>query len=375
MRAIGIILAGGNNKKMKELSYKRAIAAMPIAGSYRATDFALSNMSNSHIQKVAVLTQYNAKSLNEHLSSSKWWDFGRKNGGLYVFTPSITAENGSWYRGTADSIWQNISFLKNSHEPYVVIAPGDGVYKLDYNKVLEYHIAKRADITIVCKDMPVGTDVSRFGVVSMNEDSRIINFEEKPMATQFTTVSTGIYIIRRRQLIELIEKCIEEERYDFVNDILLRYKNIKKIYGYKLDTYWSNIACVDSYYKTNMDFLKPNIRDYFFKQYPDVYSKVEDLPPAKYNPGAQIKNSLISSGCIINGQVENSVLFKKVYIGNNCVIKNSVILNNAYIGDNTVIENCIVESRGSVRANTEYITEPGQTPKIVLDKNDRYTMM
>ena len=375
MRAIGIILAGGNNKKMKELSYKRAIAAMPIAGSYRATDFALSNMSNSHIQKVAVLTQYNAKSLNEHLSSSKWWDFGRKNGGLYVFTPSITAENGSWYRGTADSIWQNISFLKNSHEPYVVIAPGAGVYKLDYNKVLEYHIAKRADITIVCKDMPVGTDVSRFGVVSMNEDSRIINFEEKPMATQSTTVSTGIYIIRRRQLIELIEKCIEEERYDFVNDILLRYKNIKKIYGYKLDTYWSNIACVDSYYKTNMDFLKPNIRDYFFKQYPDVYSKVEDLPPAKYNPGAQIKNSLISSGCIINGQVENSVLFKKVYIGNNCIIKNSVILNNAYIGDNTVIENCIVESRGSVRANTEYITEPGQTPKIVLDKNDRYTMM
>lgn len=375
MRAIGIILAGGNNKKMKELSYKRAIAAMPIAGSYRATDFALSNMSNSHIQKVAVLTQYNAKSLNEHLSSSKWWDFGRKNGGLYVFTPSITAENGSWYRGTADSIWQNISFLKNSHEPYVVIAPGDGVYKLDYNKVLEYHIAKRADITIVCKDMPVGTDVSRFGVVAMNEDSRIINFEEKPMATQSTTVSTGIYIIRRRQLIELIEKCVEEERYDFVNDILLRYKNIKKIYGYKLDTYWSNIACVDSYYKTNMDFLKPNIRDYFFKQYPDVYSKVEDLPPAKYNPGAQIKNSLISSGCIINGQVENSVLFKKVYIGNNCVIKNSVILNNAYIGDNTVIENCIVESRGSVRANTEYITEPGQTPKIVLDKNDRYTMM
>ena len=152
MRAIGIILAGGNNKKMKELSYKRAIAAMPIAGSYRAVDFALSNMTNSHVQKVAVLTQYNAKSLNEHLNSSKWWDFGRKHGGLYVFTPSITPYNGYWYRGTADSIWQNIDFLKNSHEPYVIIAPGDGVYKLDYSKVLEYHIAKRADITVVCKD-------------------------------------------------------------------------------------------------------------------------------------------------------------------------------------------------------------------------------
>ena len=127
MRAVGIILAGGNSYKMKELTQKRAVAAMPIAGSYRAIDFALSNMSNSHIQKVAVLTQYNARSLNEHLNSSKWWDFGRKQGGLYVFTPTITAENSDWYRGTADALYQNLTFLKNSHEPYVVIAAGDGI--------------------------------------------------------------------------------------------------------------------------------------------------------------------------------------------------------------------------------------------------------
>src|SRR5574344_2876708 len=151
MRALGIILAGGNNHRMRELSHKRAIAAMPVAGSYRSIDFALSNMSNSHIQKVAVLVQYNAKSLNEHLSSSKWWDFGRKQGGLFVFTPSITADNSSWYRGTADAIAQNISFLKNSHEPYVVISQGEAVYKMDYNKVLEYHISKKSDLTVVCK--------------------------------------------------------------------------------------------------------------------------------------------------------------------------------------------------------------------------------
>ena len=368
MRAIGIILAGGNNKKMKELSYKRAVAAMPIAGSYRAIDFALSNMTNSHVQKVAVLTQYNAKSLNEHLSSSKWWDFGRKQGGLFVFTPSITADNGSWYRGTADSIWQNISFLKQSHEPYVIIAAGDGVYKIDYNKVLEYHIEKKADITVVCKDMPESSDVSRFGTVKMNEDGRIVHFEEKSFSTDSHTISTGIYIIRRRQLIEMIEKCAEEERYDFVNDILMRYKNIKRIYGYKINSYWNNISTVESYYKTNMDFLKPEIRNYFFKEYPDIYSKVDDLPPAKYNLGANIKNSLISSGCIINGTVENSILFKKVYIGNNCVIKNSIILNNVYIGDNTVIENCIVESRGTIRANSSHIGDDGL--KIVVDYND-----
>ena len=145
MRAIGIILAGGNNNRMRELSLKRAIPAMPIAGGYRSIDFILSNMTNSHIQKVAVFTQYNARSLTEHLNSSKWWDFGRKQGGLYVFTPTITSDNSFWYRGTADAIAQNLHFLKSSHEPYVVITSGDAVYKMDYNKVLEYHIAKKAD--------------------------------------------------------------------------------------------------------------------------------------------------------------------------------------------------------------------------------------
>ena len=373
MRAIGIILAGGNNYRMKELSNKRAIAAMPVAGSYRSIDFALSNMSNSHIQKVAVLTQYNARSLNEHLSSSKWWDFGRKQGGLFTFTPTITPDNSFWYRGTADAIYQNLDFLKNSHEPYVVIASGDCVYKLDYNKVLEYHIEKKADITVVCKEMPPEEDVTRFGLVKLNDDGRIVEFEEKPMVATSNTVSCGIYIIRRRQLIELIERCAAEDRVDFVRDVLVRYKNLKRIYGYKIDSYWSNIASVDSYYKTNMDFLKPDVRNYFFKQYPDIYSKVDDLPPAKYNPGASVKNSLISSGSIINGTVENSILFKKAYVGNNCIIRNSVILNDVYIGDNTVIENCIVESRDTIRANTTYIGTPDEI-KIVVEKNERYTL-
>ena len=370
MRAIGIILAGGNNHRMRELSQKRAIAAMPIAGSYRSIDFALSNMSNSHIQKVGVFTQYNARSLNEHLSSSKWWDFGRKQGGLYVFTPTVTAENSNWYRGTADAMYQNISFLKTSHEPYVVIASGDCVYKMDYNKLLEYHIAKKADITLVCCDMPADVNIERFGTIKMNEESRIEEFEEKPIVAKSNTVSCGIYVIRRRQLIELLERCAEEDRTDFVKDILIRYKDMKGIYGYKIKEYWSNIATMDDYFRTNMDFLKPEIRDYFFRQYPDIYSKVDDLPPAKYNAGARIKNSLISSGCIINGTVEDSVIFKKTFIGNNCVIKNSIILNDVYIGDNTHIENCIVESRDTIRANSYHVGENGI--KIVVEKNERY---
>ena len=372
MKAVGIILAGGNNNRMGELSRKRAIPAMPVGGSFRCIDFVLSNMSNSHVQTVAVLTQYNSRTLNEHLSSTKWWDFGRKQGGLYLFTPTVTAENSDWYRGTADAMYQNIDFLKNRHEPYVIISSGDCVYKMDYNDLLEFHIAKKADITIACKDMPADADVSRFGVVRMNEDSRITDFEEKPLVAQSNTISTGVYIIRRRQLIEILEKSAEENRFDFVTDVLVRYRNVKRVYGYKLNSYWSNIASVDDYFRTNMDFLKPDVRKYFFREEPKIYSKVYDLPPSKYNMGSDVSNSLIASGCIINGRVENSVLFKKVFVGKNCVIKNSIILNDAYIGDNTHVENCIVESHGTLRANTFYSGD--DAVRIVAENNERYML-
>ena len=372
MRAIGIILAGGNNNRMRELSDKRAIAAMPVAGSYRSIDFALSNMANSHVQKVAVLTQYNARSLNEHLSSSKWWDFGRKQGGLFVFTPTITKNNSLWYQGTADAIYQNIDFLKKSHEPYAIIASGDCVYKMDYNKVLEYHIAKRADITVVCTTCRDQKEVERFGVLRMNDDGRIVEFEEKPIVSSYNTISTGIYVVRRRLLIELIERAAQEGRHDFVNDIhdpLQKPEN--EFMVIKTEDYWSNISDAEAYYRTNMAFLQPEIRNYFFRQEPGIKTKIDDLPPAKYNPGAEVKNSLVASGCIINGTVENSVLFKSVYVGNNCVIRNSVILNDVYIGDNTVIENCIVKSRDTIRANSSYKGEDGKV-RIVVEKNERY---
>ena len=373
MRAIGLILAGGSSSRMKEMTINRATAALPIAGGYRSIDFALSSMSSSRINKVGVITQYNSKSLTQHLSSSKWWDFGRKQGGLFVFTPTQTHDNSYWYRGTADAIAQNIDFLKTSHEPYVVITSGDCVYKMDMNKVLEYHIEKGADITIVTKDLGKEDDPSRFGVVSVNEDGLVTEFEEKPIETSKTLISTGIYVIRRRQLIEMIERAGEEDGFDLVKDIFIRYKGIKKIYSYMMDSYWSNITTVESYFKTNMDFLNRGIREYFFNQYPQISSKIEDLPPAKYNVGSNVRNSLVSSGCIINGEVKDSILFKEVYIGNNCTIRNSIILNDVYIGDNTYIENCIVESHGTIRANSNYVGEKDNI-KIIQEKNERYVL-
>ena len=167
------------------------------------------------------------------------------------------------------------------------------------------------------------------------------------------------------------------DHHYYLKVFLFRFRllclSIKKIFAYEMDSYWSNIATVESYFNTNMDFLKRDIRDYFFKEYPDIYSKIEDLPPAKYNGGSHVENSLVSNGCIINGRVVNSVLCKEVYVGNNCTIKNSIILNDVYIEDNAYIENCIIESKDTIRANSTYIGDADKV-KIVMEHNDRYVL-
>ena len=222
MKALGIILAGGGSSRLGDLSKKRAVAAMPIAGSYRCIDFALSSMSNSHVQKVAVFTQYNARSLNQHLSSSKWWDFGRKQGGLFLLTPTVTTTNDSWFRGTADAMCQNIDFLRDSHEPYVVISSGDCVYKADLGKMLQYHIDKNADITIAYTQIDNTLDnPARFGVLTLDKDNKILSLDEKPAEASGNIVNTGIYIMRRRFLIELLNRADKEGRYNLVQDIIV----------------------------------------------------------------------------------------------------------------------------------------------------------
>jgi glucose-1-phosphate adenylyltransferase len=364
MRALGIILAGGKNEHLKELTHNRALAAMPIAGNYRAIDFSLSNMTNSNIKKVAVVTQYNSRSLVEHLRSSKWWDFGRKNKGLYILTPYISHDNCFWYRGTADAIYQNISYLKDSDEPYVIIAQGDDISKIDYNEVLEYHINKEADITIVCKKLEM-QELSRFGHVEVDKENHIVDFEEKPLDPSDNLISTGIYVIERTMLIELIEAAEKESRHDFVSDIIVRYRKRKRIMAYIHTGYWKSIAELDSYYEANMDFLDRELRQYFFKTSPYIMSKAEDEAPAKFNKGTNVSNSLCSPGCIVNGTVENSVLFRKTFIGKNTVIKNSIILHSASIGKDAYIENCIVDSKSVIPDGSHFVGNQAQHMVIV----------
>ncbi|MCI8342205.1 MAG: glucose-1-phosphate adenylyltransferase subunit GlgD [Firmicutes bacterium] len=367
MKAIGIILAGGNSEmRLGDLTISRATSAMPVGSCYRAIDFPLSNMMNSRINKVAVITQYNSRSLNDHLSSSKWWEFGRKQGGLFIFTPFISSDNSFWFRGTADSIYQNLVFLKKSHEQYVVIASGDSVYRMNYRDVLEYHASKKADITVVYKPV-FNKDLTKLGIMNVDETGRVVDFEEKPLEPQTNNASLGIYVISRMLLIKLLEEIVPEGRYDLVKDIIIRFRRKLNIYGYEFDGYWSSVGGgISDYYQTNMDFLKKEVRDIFVKEYPYITTKLKDEPPVKYNGAAEVKNSISGGGTIINGKVENSVLFRRTFIGENTTVKNSIIMEGSYIGNNCIVDNAIFDKNVVVSDGRQIIGD-SENP-VVLKK-------
>lgn len=368
MKAIGIIMAGGNSERLKNLCTLRAISAMPVASSFRAIDFSLSNMSNSNIKKVAVITQYNSRSLHDHLSSAKWWDLDRKQGGLFIFTPFLSNDNSFWFRGTADSIYQNISFLKRSNEKYVIIASGDAIYKMDFHNVLNYHLEKNADITIVCKDL-AGTDkdVRDFGVMELDEDGRLTHFEEKPVEPKSSIASLGMYIIKRSLLIDLLEDAVPNGRYDLVRDIIIRNSNNLKVYGYQYDGYWTTLNSVNAYMQANMDFLKPEVMDMLITR-PYIETKPKDEPPAKYNSCADVKNSLVASGSIIDGSVSNSVLFRRVFVGADSNVDNSIIMESCCIGKGCTIKHAIIDKEVVVSDGKSVIGEPDNP--VVITKGE-----
>lgn len=365
MKSIGMILAGGNNEmRLGELTRTRAASAMPIGSCYRAIDFPLSNMTNSGIRKVAIITQYNSRSLHDHLNSSKWWDFGRKQGGLFVLHPYLSRDNSSWFRGTADSIYQNMTYLERSNEQYVVITSGDAVYKMDFRDAIRFHEEKGADITVVCKDMP-DKDLSKLGIMERETDGRIREFEEKPIEPSSTVASLGIYVISRTLLISLLEEIIPENRFDFVKDVIIRFRKKLNIYGYDFHGYWSNIGGgIMDYYNTNMDFLRRDVRDLFTKQSPFIETKPKDEPPAKYNAGAKVNDTVVGSGSIVNGVVSHSVLFRRVYTGENTIVKDSIIMEGSYIGNNCVVEYAILDKEVVLSDGKQVIGTP-ENPVVI----------
>ncbi|MCL1995719.1 MAG: glucose-1-phosphate adenylyltransferase subunit GlgD [Defluviitaleaceae bacterium] len=368
MKAIGVILAGGNNQRLEKLTTLpgRAVAAMPVGSGYRAIDFALSNMTNSGIRKVAVIAQFSSSSLHDHLSSAKWWDLGRKKGGLFLFTPFSSSYDSSFFRGTSNAIYQNLRFFTRSNEEYVIISSGDSVYKMDFNPLINHHVERNNDMTIMYQERP-DLDVRQFGVLTLDKDENIIDFEEKPLETNLKTISLGIYVIKRELLIELLETTNKEGRYDFVRDVIGRYRKVLKFGGYKFDSYWNTLNSISAYYKTNMDFLNKDLRNFFMKEYPYIATKPKDEPPVKYNVGAQVLNSLVGGGSILNGCVENSLLFSGVYVGEHAYIKGSIVMQGAVIGNNCVIENAILDKDTSIKDGTNIVGTP-ENP-VIIEKN------
>lgn len=366
MRAIGIILAGGNNEgRLGVLTNHRAAAALPVGSCYRAIDFTLSNMSNSGVGKVAVLTQYNSRSLKDHLMSSKWWDFGRKQGGLFVFTPYISNTDSHWFRGTADSIYQNMTYLMRSNEEYVIITSGDSIYKMDYQKMLAQHEETGADITIAYQALE-RDDLHNFGIMELDASGRLLEFEEKPEQPKRNTASLGIYIISRTLLIDILNEIVPQGKYDLVKDIFVAKRHELKIYGYEFNGYWNTLSTgVPAYYSVNMDFLKKEVRDAFVNEFPYVETKSKDEPPAKYNRDADVRDTIAGSGTIFNGKVEHSVIFRRVYTGEGSVIRNSIIMEGCKIGKNCIVENAIFDKEVELSDGQQVIGKSPQEPAIL----------
>lgn len=342
---MGIILTGGKKLALKELSAIRSSSAIPVGGKYRAIDFVLSNMVNSGITSIGVLTQYSFRSLMDHLGGGKEWDLDRRNGGLFVFPPYLSDGDSGWYRGTADAMYNNISYLEKSFEEYVLIATGNCVYKMNFDEMLNYHISKNADITVAVRDVSDFElqERSHMGIVKLDGNERIVDFQEKPHNPDGSDASMGIYIMKRTLLISLLEESAAHGNYDFVKDVLIKKLWSLNIFGYRFEGYWRSLSSVQIYYKTNMELLDRKICNELFYQDGKIYTKVKDETPAKYNEEAEVVNSIVADGCIIEGYVENCILFRGVEIKRGAIVKDSIILQGAVIEQDANIQYAILD--------------------------------
>lgn len=366
---MGIILTGGKNQRLKELSAIRSTSAVPVAGKYRPIDFVLSNMVNSGITNVGVLTQYSFRSLMDHLGSGKEWDLDRRNGGLFIFPPYLSGEDSGWYKGSADAMHSNLTFLKRSFEEYVLIAQGSCIYKTMFDEMLDYHISKGADITIAYREMNDirSEDLVNLGILRVDEDGRIYDFQEKPLHPKTRDGSMGTYLLKRELLMSLLEECAAHGDYDFVKDVLIKKLNSLRIYGYKFNGYWRNMSSIQMYYRCNMEVLNPEIRRQLFIEKGKIYTKVKDESPAKYNEEAEVKNSIIADGCIIEGSVENCVLFRGVEIKRGATLKNSIVMQGSVIGEGASVEYAVMDKNVVLTKNKNI--KGDQNWPIIISKN------
>lgn len=365
---VAMLLAGGQGSRLGVLTRNLAKPAVPFGGKYRIIDFPLSNCVNSGIETVGVLTQYQPLELNDYIGNGQPWDLDSNNAGVHVLPPYQKQKKTDWYKGTANAIYQNISFIERYNPDYVVVLSGDHIYKMDYSKMLNFHKEKNAACTIAVYEVPMA-EASRFGILNTNEDGSIYEFDEKPKKPKSNKASMGIYVFTWEKLRKYLEEDENDPKSqnDFGKNVLPAMLNAgESMFAYRFEGYWKDVGTIESLWESNMDLLDPNIPLDLNDPEWRIYSRNPVMPPHYVAKGATIQNSLAAEGCNVYGTVDFSVLFAGVYVAPGAVVRDSIIMPGSRIEEGATVQYAIVAENSVVGANSVV----GQRPEDMENKED-----
>lgn len=350
---IAMLLAGGQGSRLGVLTQNVAKPAVAFGGKYRIIDFPLSNCINSGIDTVGVLTQYQPLRLNTHIGIGIPWDLDKNVGGVTVLPPYERSTNSEWYTGTANAIYQNMDFMENYNPDYVIILSGDHIYKMDYEVMLDFHKANKADVTIACMPVPI-EEASRFGVMITDGSGRITEFEEKPEHPRSNLASMGIYIFSWPVLKEALHALKDQTSCDFGKHVLPYCKdNDKNLFAYEFNGYWKDVGTLASYWEANMELIDIIPEFNLYEEFWKIYTKGDVIRPQYVSGEAVIERSIIGEGTEIYGEVHNSVIGADVYIAKGAVVRDSIIMRHSRIGEGTQVDKSIIAENVKVGANVQ----------------------
>ena len=340
---MGIIVS--NDEKIPPITDKRAVIALPIAGSYRIIDFILSNMANAGITNIGVVTESNYSSLMDHIKSGSPWDLDRKNHGLNIIPPNLAEFDYGKRRGDLDMLANTKAFLRKSHQTYVILSLGNAVFNIDFNDVVEQHIESQSDITIVYKNMEGSDedDLSRYTLIELDENNRVTDIESKPQYPKSSLASLELYVMEKALLESIIDECSSRGDHDFIKDAISKKLQGMIITGYEFKGYYGKIDSLKAYFENNMIFLDEDTRSELFNLENPIYTKSKDMAPTAYKENATVENSFISNGCIIEGTVKNSILSRGVTVKKGAVLKNCIVMQDSVIGEKVSLDHIVLD--------------------------------
>ncbi len=361
-----MLLAGGQGSRLGILTKNIAKPAVPYGGKYRIIDFPLSNCTNSGIDTVGVLTQYQPLELNDYIGNGSAWDLDRTDGGVHILSPYQQIKGTEWYKGPANAIYQNINFIDRYNPEYVAVLSGDHIYKMDYSKMLDYHKEHDAACTIAMLEVP-WEEASRFGLMFVGEDGEITAFEEKPKNPKSNKASMGVYIFTwqklRRYLIEDENK--EGSSNDFGKDVIpAMHENGERLFAYKFDGYWKDVGTIDSLWEANLDLLNPKVDLDLSDKSWKIYSRNRALPPHYIGTKAHVENSMIAEGCDIEGEIDYSVIFSNVTVEEGARVEYSIVMPGTVIKKGAVVQYSIVAENAVIEENAVVGLSPEKTENL-----------